>query len=274
MKAYSPKEYWRTVAENFGSADATGLVPVLHPGAPSWFNEQIDQLQFRALKRALRMASLPAHAKILDVGCGTGRWVRRFREQGFRCVGVDATPKMLAIASDHGIRHDMLAGEAFRLPLAPEAFECVTDITVVQHIPTDLQLDALVEMVRVLKRGGSLILMELIRGYDSHVFPRKPMDWVELGAAAGVRSIGWFGQEFLVLDRAFVKFAQAMKPTSSNGIEQFVAVPTSQSQWGLARYAFWKIRRATVPLSAWLDAVVEKVCNPEFATHGVFVFRK
>jgi hypothetical protein len=45
---YSPKDYWSNLAEGFESMDRSGFAPVLHPQAPSWLNEAIDALQFRA----------------------------------------------------------------------------------------------------------------------------------------------------------------------------------------------------------------------------------
>ena len=84
---YSPKDYWSSLADGFDSMDASGFAPILHPFAPSWFNKFIDDLQFRALRRALALASIQPGARFLDVGCGTGRWVRRYGELGFSVVG-------------------------------------------------------------------------------------------------------------------------------------------------------------------------------------------
>ena len=213
MSAYSPKEYWTGVADEFRSADAAGLAPVLHFGAPTWFNRLIDKLQFRAVRRALAMAEIPRGALVFDVGCGTGRWLRRYKELGFQATGVDATPGMLGRAIECGTTAPLIAGEACYLPFADATFDCVSDITVVQHIPRSLQPQALREMMRVLKPGGRLILMELIRGEDAHIFPRSPQDWIQQVALFGGKPIGWFGQEYLLLDRFFVYMAQKLTAT-------------------------------------------------------------
>src|SRR6516162_6889711 len=159
---YSPKEYWSSLANDGDSPDASGLAPILHPLAPAWFNQLIDSFQFRALRRALALAAVPPGARFLDVGCGTGRWVRRYGELGFSAVGVDATFGMLQIAHARGTRAPLTSGLAQSLPFSDSAFGCLSDITVVQHIPYGLQLKALEEMVRVLKSGGRMILMEVI----------------------------------------------------------------------------------------------------------------
>lgn len=43
-------------------------------------------------------ALVPAGARVLDAGCGTGRVMIRLAELGYDCVGVDLDPSMLAVA--------------------------------------------------------------------------------------------------------------------------------------------------------------------------------
>ncbi|THA59524.1 class I SAM-dependent methyltransferase [Streptomyces sp. A0958] len=43
-------------------------------------------------------ALVPAGARVLDAGCGTGRVTIRLAELGYDCVGVDVDPSMLAVA--------------------------------------------------------------------------------------------------------------------------------------------------------------------------------
>jgi 2-polyprenyl-3-methyl-5-hydroxy-6-metoxy-1,4-benzoquinol methylase len=113
---YSPKDYWAHLAKGFDSVDASGFAPILHPQAPEWFNQVIDNLQFRALRRALGIAAIPFGAKFLDVGCGTGRWLRRYRDLGFSPLGVDATIGMLRIARSHQTIAPLVTGLAYSLP--------------------------------------------------------------------------------------------------------------------------------------------------------------
>jgi SAM-dependent methyltransferase len=275
MNDYSPKEYWTGVAENFRSADASGFAPVLHPGAPVWFNRLIDELQFRAFRRALALAALSPRSRVLDVGCGTGRWVRRYQGFDHQPTGIDATPGMLRIARQQGTIAPLLAGEAFRLPFADAVFDCVSDVTVVQHIPEALQPTALAEMVRVLKPGGRLILFELIRGTGAHIFPRAPQDWIQQASSCGTKLLGWFGQEFLLFDRMFVSAAQSLAGKTANAAGG--AAPASVGspvKMSASRRAYWGLRHVTAPVSAWTDPAVEKFFPARLATHAVFVFQK
>ena len=273
---YSPKDYWTNLAEGFEATDASGFAPILHPQAPLWFNQAIDNLQLRAVRRALSIAAISPGARFLDVGCGTGRWVRRYRELGFSPVGVDATIGMLRIARALQTNAPLIVGLANSLPFSDATFDCLSDITVVQHIPYELQPKALQEMVRVLKPGGGIILFELKNGQDQHIFPRKPQDWIREVESCGTTLIDWFGEEFFFLDRLFVRLAQTVFGRRRNAADQIQSAShhSTSEEYSLARRVYWKLRRLTVPLSAWGEPAVEKICPASLATHAVFVFRK
>jgi SAM-dependent methyltransferase len=274
MSGYSPKEYWASIADDFRSADPSGNAPVLHPGAPAWFNQLIDRQQFRAVRRALALARIPPAARSLDVGCGTGRWVRRYEQLGFRAAGLDVTLGMLKTARQCGTDGLLVAGEAHRLPFSNGAFDFVSDVTVVQHIPTELQSAVIGEMMRVLKPKGHLLLFELIRGRGAHIFPRSPEDWIEQASSNGATLLGWFGQEFLLPDRLFVRLAQSV--SSGKGTRLGTPLPgNSESQARSAiRTGYWRFRHVTASVSALTDPLAEKICPARIATHGVFVFCK
>jgi SAM-dependent methyltransferase len=276
MAFYSPREYWAGLAEDFRSADPSGFAPVLHPTAPAWFNQLIDKLQFQALCRALALAKISRGSRVLDVGCGTGRWVRRYEQLGFHATGLDATPGMLTTARERGTAAPLIAGEAGQLPFSDGAFDCVADVTVVQHIPSEFQARALSEMLRVLKPGGRLILMELIRGdAGAHIFPHSPENWIKHVTSHNATLIGWFGQEFLLPDRSFVFLVQSLRGGNGvrAGVDMLPVSSQSHASPGL-RSAYWQCRRLTASVSAWIDPLTEKMCPARLATHGVFVFRK
>jgi SAM-dependent methyltransferase len=265
---YSPREYWSEIADTYGQPDGEGLAPVLHPNVPDWYNRAIDALQFRAVLRGLEVAKLVAGMTILDVGCGTGRWLRRFENLGFRPAGLDMTVGMLSLARKNLTRSPLVGGESFRLPFNDATFDAVSDITVVQHQPHSCQPQAIAEMLRVIKPGGKLILMELIRGKGDHIFPRSPQAWINGVTSFGASLIGWFGEEFMLLDRAFVNFSHLF--VSKN----LVKTNQPRGRVHLAHELYWNARRVVTPLSAQLDPILGRVCPQKFATHGVFIFGK
>jgi SAM-dependent methyltransferase len=181
---------------------------------------------------------------------------------------------MLKTARQCGTDGLLVAGEAHRLPFSDGAFDFVSDVTVVQHIPTELQSAVIGEMMRVLKPKGHLLLFELIRGRGAHIFPRSPEDWIEQASSNGATLLGWFGQEFLLPDRLFVRLAQSV--SGGNGTRLGTPLPgNSESHAPSAiRTGYWRFRHVTASVSAWTDPLAEKICPARIATHGVFVFRK
>jgi SAM-dependent methyltransferase len=279
LNKYIPREFWTRLAKDFGESDLTGFAPVLHPGTPRWFNGAIDRLQNRIWSKTLNYCSLSQGARVLDVGCGTGRWVRRLEEHGMSVVGIDQSSEMLSIARKRGTLSRMVSGEVQNLPFCDESFECISVVTVIQHIPPQEQVRALSEMVRVLRPGGYLFLIELIRGHGAHVFSRLPDDWIGQVSTLGVSLVSWCGHEYFLLDRGFVYSVQKLRALAGYAVSEDLS-PNSGPAGGdhelpnLARRVYWAFRRIAVALSAWAEPVFEKVCPGKLATHGVFLFRK
>jgi len=121
-----------------------------------------------------------------------------------------------------------------------------------------------------------MILLELTRGQGSHIFPRQPTDWISEVESQGTTLIDWFGEEFLLPDRLFVFLAQTVYSRKGNHVDQTQSVSPTYSSVAppLTRRLYWCVRRVTVPLSAWTEPAVAKICPAFLATHAVFVFRK
>jgi len=111
---------------------------------------------------------------------------------------------------------------------------------------------------------------------DSHVFPREPRDWISEVEHCGTSLIGWFGQEFLLADRLFVRLAQSLFGRKGNLVKQVQSASLHSSSWesSLAHRVYWLLRHITVPFSVWAEPGVARICSASLATHGVFVFRK
>jgi ubiquinone/menaquinone biosynthesis C-methylase UbiE len=112
-------------------------------------------------KNAFESFALMPGEKILDVGCGSGIWLDRLRQQfGVDGVGVDLSPNSLkeaVSASSEDIA--FIGGDISYLPLQDGFFDVVFSLDVLEHVVE--QDRCLREMVRVLKPGGRLLLWTL-----------------------------------------------------------------------------------------------------------------
>ena len=115
----------------------------------------IGEIEFHLI---LALLEPEAGARILDVGCGTGYFTRRFAAEGYEATGVDPDPAMLAFARAHRAgAEDYLRGDARRLPFCDGAFDYCISIAALCFIPEERA--ALAEMVRVCRRGLALGLL-------------------------------------------------------------------------------------------------------------------
>jgi SAM-dependent methyltransferase len=66
-------------------------------------------------------ALVPAGARVLDAGCGTGRVALRLTELDYNCVGVDLDPSMLGVARSRGPEMPWYEADLASLRLPDEA---------------------------------------------------------------------------------------------------------------------------------------------------------
>lgn len=114
---------------------------------------------FLGLEAEATTAVLPPLAGrcVLDLGCGTGRWLRGLSSRGARVFGVDASLGMLARARAEGGSVSQASAET-GLPIRDSVFDTVVAALVLGHV-ADLA-GALREIDRVLRPGGSLVLSD------------------------------------------------------------------------------------------------------------------
>jgi len=93
--------------------------------------------------------------RILDVGCGKGRFARRFNDLGAEVVGVDLARGMLLDAPSSLRR---IQATAWRLPLGSSLFDAVVSIETLEHVADPVSV--LVESARVLRPGGVVVILD------------------------------------------------------------------------------------------------------------------
>ncbi len=97
--------------------------------------------------------------KVLDLGCGTGRYFELIKEKGADYFGVDNSQKMIKVAKERYPQAKFQVADALNLPLPNNYFNKVFGIAVLHHIPSEeFRLKFLKEAKRVLKQDGLLIL--------------------------------------------------------------------------------------------------------------------
>jgi len=108
-------------------------------------------------RRALLLGEARPGERVLDLGCGAGRFIAALREAGADTVGVELAQAALERARRNVPGADLrLVAPDGSLPLPHGEFDVVWCSEVLEHVPDTVAF--LTEARRVLKRGGRLLV--------------------------------------------------------------------------------------------------------------------
>ncbi len=185
--------YWEDRAERFARR-GDGLGAVCSYGMPGFYNRSIEWSQRLALGSWLEVEP---GTRVLDAGCGVGRWSRRLASRGAEVTGVDLSAAMVAeagkraVAEGLGGRCRFVVGDLATLALG-ETFRLVVGVTVLQHILDPRRVARALARLRAhLDPDGRLVLLEAapsrpVARCDSEIFRARTLDdyralWTEAG---------------------------------------------------------------------------------------------
>jgi 2-polyprenyl-3-methyl-5-hydroxy-6-metoxy-1,4-benzoquinol methylase len=178
---YLPSVYWEERARRF-AAEGAGLAAVCSYGMPEFYNRAIHLEQRLALEPWLDIAP---GTRVLDVGCGVGRWSRRLAARGAEVTGIDLSPTMIAEAQRRAVADGVAGRCRFEVQdlahlSAGGPFDLILGVTVLQHIlDTEALRAALSSMKQHLAPRGRMVLLEAAperdaRHCDTTVFTARP----------------------------------------------------------------------------------------------------
>ncbi len=143
--------------------------------------DRLNRIMSLGLDRRWRKSAVKGlHGSVLDVACGTGDMASELCSRGCTVVGVDLSEEMLAIARRKVVNGKWEIADAENLPFEDGSFDAVTCAFGVRNFVHLKQ--GLSEMLRVLKPGGTMVILELAtpdcavvkpfyRLYTRHIIP-------------------------------------------------------------------------------------------------------
>ena len=106
------------------------------------------------LERVIDGLRLPARARILDAGCGSGRNMIDLARHG-TVVGIELSAASVALARTRSIGQ-VIEGSVLELPFESASFDLAVSLDVIEHLADDRA--ALQELRRVVAPGGALLI--------------------------------------------------------------------------------------------------------------------
>ncbi len=108
--------------------------------------------------------------RVLDAGCGGGRFISYLQKQGVEVIGIDMRPGLLyeyASEFKDDSRFHLIQANLFELPFQENSFDYIFSLGVLHHTPDPKK--AFMGLVRYLKKGGKIAIW---------VYPRKPATYI------------------------------------------------------------------------------------------------
>ena len=112
----------------------------------------------RLVSAFVRLSGLPRGARVADLGCGSGAFTDLLRRAGYSGIGLDISPKLVALGRSKHPGLELIEGDAENLPFGNESFDGVLLSGLVHHFPDPRRLAA--EVCRVLKTGGRFVAFD------------------------------------------------------------------------------------------------------------------
>jgi SAM-dependent methyltransferase len=112
----------------------------------------------RLIEAIVRLGGWPSGARVADLGCGSGVFTDLMRRKGFASVGVDISPKLVALGRSKYSGLELIEGDAENLPFDSGSFDGVLLSGLIHHFPDPRRLVA--EVRRILKPGGRFVAFD------------------------------------------------------------------------------------------------------------------
>ena len=150
-------------------------VPIQPKGRPlgaCWQDETVEEALSLCDDQTITpsiLKHLSPKGKILDAGCGLGRWVSYFKRRGFTIYGMDIAQEGLKQAKSYDPSLNLFAGDSLILPLKGKSVDTILSLGVIEHFEGGPH-QALREMYRVLKPEGTLCVAVPYQSWMRSIF--------------------------------------------------------------------------------------------------------
>ena len=227
--------------------------PVYYGGGGRRFPGPVEWLQDRLYgSRARRVTAAAGRVgRVLDVGCGPGHLLARFRNLGWDVLGTEATEASAELARrNYGL--DVRAGELRALQFPAASFDAVVSWHTLEHMADPREV--LDEMQRVLKPVGVLFLS--VPNFSSPEAQANPAAWFHLDVP---RHLVHFPAAVLRGELARRQFRIEDEHTYAPEYDAFSLTQTWQNRLGLPHNVLYLTLKSARRVSGRRDTLASRI---------------
>lgn len=219
-------------------------------------------------QRVIKKCRFPKGAKALDIGCGTGRWANILFQKGMQPTGIDIQKEIIFQDKKRLPWCDFLVMQVDKLEFKDNMFDLVTCVTVLTHIPYSKQKEVADEMIRVVKPGGYIIIIEgsVEDKANPSVFCDSPEQWVGLFQKE-CKLISSEGLLYMLPIRFVWKIVGFFQKKSNYKEKK----PFSEQKRNILRNSLYSI---FWPINYIIEYLSLYFLPAKFSSHAGFLFRK
>jgi SAM-dependent methyltransferase len=219
----------------------------------------------KIVRAELDRLPLPARARVLDAGCGSGRTLQELTGYG-EVSGIELDTDAAAVAASKGYG-EVQVGRLEELPWEDATFDLITCLDVIEHTPDDRA--TLTELRRVARPGGWLLvtvpayqaLWSLHDAANHHYrrYGRRALRLAAIETGWRIHRVTSFNS-ILLPPAAAVRLAQRRRQPDSGYTPQLGVGPAWLNEVlerPLRLEARWLARGGTLPAGLSLLAVLE-----------------
>ena len=123
----------------------------------NWYDRIFESLNSGLRNIGMKMYPIKAGMNVLDIGCGTGAFLRMYQKEKCNIFGIDVSPAMLKVARNKlGDDADLKLCDATDTCFSDNKFDLILSSTVLHEMSQQVRENVLKEAKRILKKDGRI----------------------------------------------------------------------------------------------------------------------
>lgn len=168
---YIPEEYWNNRIKAFGEFGDGYIDP-----------EYQYHEDYIRMKKVFDILGDVRGLKVLDAGCGTGRWSIEFAKRGAIVVGVDISKEAIKLAKKRALKSNVknvvFLNKSLESLDYDNEFDIVISVTVLQHITNDDCLKIAIKNIVKASRD-KIVVVESTINWEDFLMNTRPVRFIK-----------------------------------------------------------------------------------------------